>query len=448
MTQDSPLINIFKTRAGKFFLSLYCLTFAFYFVSCIGIYIIDPEVGRVELHFVSTGFFNIKPSLILWSLFHCILVGFFFPLSKTWIAREWNTSLLLCLGSVLLPTLMLSSSFILCFAVEMGLLCKIFIGMEAIRLSMKVISFTSESGRKLTVQQRQHFKNIDHNQNNLQSPVNTQSNLDLKMSHFVYFLFCPTAIYRDSYPRKETRKWSRLLSYILLLLSFIFIGLKLAVATSAPFFESKSTGVSVSLVIRASPLIIFTTLYTVLIGVGIAFLEVWSNIFAEVLRFGDCGFYQDWWTQHDILAFLVKWNNINQNWLFEYIYEPFRQKYGKAFAGLIVMAVSGFFHDFIFISTFSIFIPLCSGGQMTAWLVSQLLPHRKKNPASAVIDKQEEKVPSLMTFVGSTYNFFGFAVIYLFCQLEYYSRKTCPSQETGDLLSLMTPRLFTCLEWD
>jgi sterol O-acyltransferase len=266
------------------------------------------------------------------------------------------------------------------------------------------------------------------------------------MGHFVYFLFAPTVIYRDCYPRSSgKRRWKRVFFLSLFLLSLVFIGLKLAVATSQPLFESEEEGLPLSLIVKVLPMVIFTTLYTVLVGVGVAFIDVWCSIFAEILRFGDRGFYAEWWTQHDILQFLIKWNNINQNWLFEYIYEPFRQKHGKQFAGLAVMAVSGFFHDYIFVSTFSIFLPICSGGQITSWILSRFVNERQKLPAG--MTPQGTSVPSLITFMGSTYNFFGFAIVYLFCLLEYYSRRHCPIQD-NTFMSFVTPRLFYCLEWN
>ena len=234
LVQESLLTNIFKTRSGKFFLSLYCLTFGFYLSSCVGNYYIDPDVGRIELEFISSGFHNLLLALGLWSVFHGILIIIFYPLTQIWLTMGWSASVYIAIGSVCLPCLMLISSTVFCFAITMGILSKVFISMEAVRLSMKIISFTTEIGNHL----RNHYRTPDENLNGFKH-INLISRPTL--SHFCYFLFCPTAIYRSSYPLAPSRNFTRIFFYILLLLSLTFVGLKLAVATSAHSFKEDRT---------------------------------------------------------------------------------------------------------------------------------------------------------------------------------------------------------------
>lgn len=51
-------------------------------------------------------------------------------------------------------------------------------------------------------------------------------------------------------------------------------------------------------------------------------LHCWLNAFAEMLRFGDRLFYNDWWNSSDFGSYYRKWNIVVHQWLRIYIFEP------------------------------------------------------------------------------------------------------------------------------
>jgi sterol O-acyltransferase len=49
-------------------------------------------------------------------------------------------------------------------------------------------------------------------------------------------------------------------------------------------------------------------------------LHTWFNIFAELLRFGDRLFYEDWWNVTNFAEYYRKWNIVVHEFLYYYIY--------------------------------------------------------------------------------------------------------------------------------
>jgi hypothetical protein len=45
-----------------------------------------------------------------------------------------------------------------------------------------------------------------------------------------------------------------------------------------------------------------------------------QNIGAEVTRFADRGFYEDWWNSRTFSVFYRKWNGVVHDWIHSYLY--------------------------------------------------------------------------------------------------------------------------------
>ena len=50
------------------------------------------------------------------------------------------------------------------------------------------------------------------------------------------------------------------------------------------------------------------------------FLHSWLNAFAELLRFPDRVFYEDWWNVTEFGTYFRKWNGVVHEWLYYYVY--------------------------------------------------------------------------------------------------------------------------------
>uniref|UniRef100_A0A674N394 Sterol O-acyltransferase 2 n=1 Tax=Takifugu rubripes TaxID=31033 RepID=A0A674N394_TAKRU len=207
------------------------------------------------------------------------------------------------------------------------------------------------------------------------------------LSSYLYFLFCPTLIYRESYPR----------SMVLAVFNSILPGIMLLLLC---FF---------------------------------AFLHCWLNLFAELLQFADRMFYKDWWNSTSFTNYYRTWNVVVHDWLFYYGYRDFlwlsKRKFRTA-AMLSVFIVSAIVHEYALSMGFGFFYPV----MFCLFAVFGVVFNFTLN------DKRQSPVFNVIMwaclFVGQ-----GVQVC-LYCQ-EWYAQARCP--RTGNsFLELVTPRSWSC----
>ncbi|OMH83421.1 Diacylglycerol O-acyltransferase 1 [Zancudomyces culisetae] len=172
------------------------------------------------------------------------------------------------------------------------------------------------------------------------------------ISNLAYFWAAPTFCYQPNYPRTESVRWSYVFSLIqqMLCCSFLafFAIFQFAFPTmenSIPAFES---GDYLKIVER--------TLKLGLIVSGIWILGSYClfhcglNIVAELLRFGDRQFYDDWWNSVDLSAYWRKWNRPIHNFCKRHILVPLLSPplyFSKFYGSLVTFFVSAVLHEVI-----------------------------------------------------------------------------------------------------
>ncbi|KAG2467937.1 SOAT2 acyltransferase, partial [Polypterus senegalus] len=113
-----------------------------------------------------------------------------------------------------------------------------------------------------------------------------------KFSQYLYFLFCPTLIYRDSYPRNPYIRWGYVAVNFAQILGCLFYGYFILVRLCIPVFTNMSKQPF------STKTMVLTLFHATLPGTFIlllsffAFLHCWLNAFAEMLRFADRMFYK------------------------------------------------------------------------------------------------------------------------------------------------------------
>ena len=74
------------------------------------------------------------------------------------------------------------------------------------------------------------------------------------------------------------------------------------------------------------------------------------NLFAEILRFGDRQFYQDWWNARSFAQYYRKWNCVVHDWIYNYLYLPVLDAgYPRTVAMAVVFGTSALIHEYIII---------------------------------------------------------------------------------------------------
>ncbi|XP_054447036.1 sterol O-acyltransferase 2 isoform X2 [Pteronotus mesoamericanus] len=241
-------------------------------------------------------------------------------------------------------------------------------------------------------------------------------------SSYLYFLFCPTLIYRETYPRTPNIRWNYVAKNFAQALGCILYACFILGRLCVPVFanmsrEPFSTRALVLSVMHATLPGIF-----MLLLIFFAFLHCWLNAFAEMLRFGDRMFYRDWWNSTSFSNYYRTWNVVVHDWLYSYVYQDGLWLLGgqaRGAAMLGVFLVSAVVHEYIFCFVLGFFYPvmlilfLVIGGPMNF-----MMHDRHTGPAWNVL-------MWTMLFLGQ-----GIQVS-LYCQ-EWYARRHCPlSQSSG-----------------
>ena len=72
------------------------------------------------------------------------------------------------------------------------------------------------------------------------------------------------------------------------------------------------------------------------------------NVLAELLRFGDRNFYNDWWNASSVGQYWRNWNLPVHNYFIRHVYIPMvKRGWGKEFASATVFFISAVLHELI-----------------------------------------------------------------------------------------------------
>ncbi|XP_066564493.1 sterol O-acyltransferase 2 isoform X2 [Amia ocellicauda] len=254
-----------------------------------------------------------------------------------------------------------------------------------------------------------------------------------QFSNYLYFLFCPTLIYREAYPRNAYIRWNYVAVNFAQILGCLFYGYFILVRLCIPVFTTMShqpfsTRTLVLSLFHATLPGTFILLLTFF-----AFLHCWLNAFAEMLRFADRMFYKDWWNSTSFANYYRTWNVVVHDWLYYYTYRDFLWLSGRKFrtaATLSVFIISAVVHEYVFTLCFGFFYPVmfCLFAVIGV-LFNFILNDKRKNPIWNII-------MWTCLFIGQ-----GIQVC-LYCQ-EWYAQIHCPRKE-GSFWELVTPRSWSC----
>nr|XP_010348164.1 sterol O-acyltransferase 2 isoform X2 [Saimiri boliviensis boliviensis] len=180
-------------------------------------------------------------------------------------------------------------------------------------------------------------------------------------SSYLYFLFCPTLLYRETYPRTPYVRWNYVAKNFAQALGCVLYACFILGRLCVPVFanmsrEPFSTRALVLSILHATLPGIF-----MLLLIFFAFLHCWLNAFAEMLRFGDRMFYRDWWNSTSFSNYYRTWNVVVHDWLYSYVYQDGLRLLGgraRRVAMLGVFLVSAVAHEYIFCFVLGFFYPV------------------------------------------------------------------------------------------
>jgi hypothetical protein len=452
LLQESPLTSVFESRSGMYVLAIYCINTVLLLIYQIVFYV--SEEGHTswerDCNFIKDSFQRFEVPLGFWLSQHLFMVVIMYPLSLH-VIQSRNIAIVVS-WSIMISFTVVGGILSICFD-GMGCSSRFFLFCETIRLGMKTISFMVEvvdlkakkRSKEISIEQR-----LNNNVNG-DPEVPAEDSDEWKpiasISHFVYFLFCPTALYSPEYPKAKGINWSRLLLCSYAILVCFVAALKLVPFIFSPFSEVGIKSLPWTIlrqqVFLFCSLVVFLYLFAL---VGFVWMHCWHNVWAEVLLFGDRRFYSDYYTEYNLSEFFLKWNLLIQNWLFQYVYCPLQNIVTKHTANVSVILFQGVFHDYaVFIVTgyafpvFTVFIIVTS---IRGWVSRPKVPVVRE----VHFTKEIKVVPKahLYNFICSHACNAVQGLWLCFLILEYFSRKNCP-MKLNAFADAFVPRVSSCI---
>ncbi|XP_063964451.1 sterol O-acyltransferase 1-like [Lytechinus pictus] len=326
----------------------------------------------------------------------------------------------------------------------------IIITTEQLRLLMKMHAFMRENAPKALAWKRQRISANKSSNGNSKVPREARSDdgdVDNSVangnhteqaltpcpdfSKYLYFLFCPSLIYRDSYPRTAHIRWDVVRINFLQVLGCLFYTFYLFDCFCIPLFKNFNEDL---LSMKGLARAIFTCMLPATLMLLLAFFAIlhsWFNAFAEMLRFADRQFYKDWWTCKNYSTYYRTWNIVVHDWLYTYIYRDCQLAgFGRLTSSLMVFAISAVFHEYIVVMAFRYFYPV-----LLVFFVGFGVP-------MSLLLTGEWKSAVWNIFMWITL-ISGMGIILVLYSLEWYARFSC-DYDRDTWTHLLVPQSWGC----
>ncbi|XP_075997252.1 sterol O-acyltransferase 2 isoform X3 [Genypterus blacodes] len=425
MDRASLLDNLFEISHIR---TIYHMFIAVFLIFCLSTLVVDYiEQGRLVLEFDLLFFAFGKPWTVTWAwtlMFVYTLVVPYYMLAL-WAAlyHSFSSKLGLSVGTGLLLCA-LQSCVLGIFPIyvvvhnQLPPASRFIVILEQIRFLMKSYSFMRETAPVI-------MRNTPKEGETPRFPT---------MSSYLYFLFCPTLIYRESYPRNANIRWKYVGVTVGMILACLFYGYFILVRLCVPVVTPETIR---PLTKRSMVLAVF---HSILPGIMLlllcffAFLHCWLNLFGELLRFADRMFYKDWWNSTSFANYYRTWNIVVHDWLYYYGYRDFlwlsKRKFRSA-AMLSVFMVSAAVHEYAFTLGFGFFYPVMFFLFATFGAVFNF----------TITDKRQSPVFNVVMWMALLV---GQGVQVCLYSLEWYAQIHCPPTGQESLWELVTPRSWSC----
>ncbi len=173
---------------------------------------------------------------------------------------------------------------------------------------------------------------------------------NITMGNLVYFWWAPTLLYQPVYPRTDRIRWVFVLKRVAEVLGLsVFIWFCSAQYAAPTMMNSLETLGSLNLVGIVERLLKLSTISLVIWLAGFfALFQSSLNGLAEVMRFGDRSFYDDWWNSASLGEYWRLWNKPVYQFMKRHVYSPMVARgYKMVHASIAVFFVSAILHELL-----------------------------------------------------------------------------------------------------
>ncbi|KAK7750699.1 hypothetical protein SLS62_007399 [Diatrype stigma] len=173
---------------------------------------------------------------------------------------------------------------------------------------------------------------------------------NITMSNLVYFWWAPTLVYQPVYPRTETIRWVFVLKRLAETVGLsVFIWFCSEQYAAPSLMNSLEVLDSLNFVGITERLLKLSTISLVIWLAGFfALFQSSLNGLAEVMRFGDRAFYDDWWNSASLGDYWRLWNKPVYQFMKRHVYSPMIARgYKMGHASVAVFFVSAILHELL-----------------------------------------------------------------------------------------------------
>ena len=346
VTRESPLTTLCKTPGGQVLYSIILSTTTILFLLETTRYYFNVQLLHDDLAFLYRLFGTVDAFFLVGVCTHIPIFLILFPVAR--MHGKYGSAGLFKWTAIAVCTMIAVTPVTLVQLLDSSIMVRWMIGIEHVRVMLKVVAYSIEIYRSGKQQQVK-----DPNDNDQKDEKDREGGM-FTLKSLAYYMVAPVLIFRSSsaYPSLgRGRRVQVILGNLFDILMLGFWGFlvyrRLYEPTIWQLGVTAYSHLSVDYVIT----VIWSSIllgWCNLMGIGIGFLHSWLNMWAEILDFGDRQFYKSWWHVRGINEFMRTWNFLIHSWISAYFYQPVRSLTGsKQMSQLAVILGSAFIHDYI-----------------------------------------------------------------------------------------------------
>lgn len=171
---------------------------------------------------------------------------------------------------------------------------------------------------------------------------------NITLGNLTYFWWAPTLVYQPVYPRTDKIRWTfvaKRLAEVFGLSVFIWV---VSAQYGAPLLRNSMDGmIQLNVTSILERLMKLSTISLVCWLAGFfALFQSFLNALAELTRFGDRNFYDDWWNSPSVGTYWRTWNKPVYQFMKRHIFSPMIGRgWSAGAASIAVFVFSGFLHE-------------------------------------------------------------------------------------------------------
>lgn len=465
MPRNSLLTDLFQIKHLATIYHIFIVILTLLFLNTFVTDFVDTGKINIGLRPIITGFGGISYGLLVWLGMQLTILAVF-PVFKFWASitkKHFNKSkgfgTKLWHSFWLLTVICYQVGFVTIFTkgvyyFDMKQASSVAVLMELTRFVMKSHAFIrtnvprvlnsknklkiddEEVDRKSTKPDNQKAitgRNGKSSASNGTAKVNDKSQCP-SFNKYLYFLFAPTLVYRDEYPRTKQIRWRIVAVNYVEVLAVIFYMSFISESYMFPVYNQFGSQFQ-QIGLREFILSIFNSMLPGLLAFLCGFylvLHSWMNAAAEMLRFADRKFYADWWNSASFAVYYRTWNVIVHDWLYLYVYKDLYEyvfKQNKVLSQFLVFTLSAIVHEYILGFTFRFCYPVMFVLFEFAGIFLMF-----------VTKKEHKALGNIFMWLSLT---MGMGLMLSLYHMEYYARKNCDF-DNSSLWNYFVPISWSC----